>query len=338
MNTKQKKTLLGAIVALILVGTIIVVVLAVKGTFSKTDPVEEVLKAVKEALEAKEGIDPLYKGGVYIKVQEQYLGEDKKPIDTKEEDLLEDEENRKKIKIALQKVTVYGVKSSANGKLDSDAVESEKVKDLFQAMDDAENKNAVVINKEVEFTDVAVGYGENYPVLQKVMDAYQVAGANGKFCHKDGKFGMSNGNERVYFKRVELTTMQKFKELIQKFKDVKNVGKFKHFYFGERVELKFFGGLMRDGEDPKEIMLKEVTLFGSTVDLGETNLQQLTGDMVPFAKALIKSPKFRPWGDVEASFHSAMEEADVRQDWGNSVRTRVGHGEDWMEYSLAKLK
>ena len=205
MNTKQKKTLLGAIVALVLVGTIVVVGLALAGKFSSAakddEAIKSVLKAIEDALALKgtTGDKKLYLGGVYIKVEEQFLGDDKKPIATKESEVTD--EQKKTIKRALQKVTVYGVKTEDNGKKEGDAADSDVANNLVDFFKAAKaDTEAVVVDKGVvEFKDVAdaVGFGEDYSVLKKVMDAYKVAGA-------DGKFGVvDNQKDRVYYKRVE---------------------------------------------------------------------------------------------------------------------------------------
>ena len=148
MNTKQKKTLLGAIVALIAVGTTIVVTLAAMGQFSKADPVEEVLNAVRYAMK-KAGDHKEYKGGVYIRVQEQWL-------DANKEKTQKEDGDKKKTYIALRKVIVYGAKEDV----------SAGPQIITEMKNDSEKM--IVINKAVKFEDGAISKDKDYPVLEKL--------------------------------------------------------------------------------------------------------------------------------------------------------------------------
>ena len=197
MNTKQKETLLGAIVALILVATIVSVALVVSGYFSpcnkttsavNADAVNEVLKAVEEAM-AKIGEGNPYEGGVYIKAQIQYLGEGMEVIEKKDEDLKAGEVK----KTTLKKVTVYGVKAK-----DLKATDDETHKALVKAIEgDTDKTRVVVVGKPVEFKDVTVDYGkenEDIPVVKQLLDKYK----GGMHYFQD-----IEGKERVRYQRID---------------------------------------------------------------------------------------------------------------------------------------
>ena len=205
MDSKQKKTLLGGIVALILVATIVLVALGVSGYFSpcdktpsvhNADAVKEVLKAVEEAM-AKVAEGKEFQGGVYIKVQEQYLGKDKKPIGGTEVEIVDKtKDERKEIKRALLSVTVYGIMEKGLGPLAAVRVIKE------------EQKDAVVVGKAVEFKDVTVEFDkeEDYPVLKQLLEKYQVKGHVHQtlFRSNDGKVGVQEEKDvRMYFKPIE---------------------------------------------------------------------------------------------------------------------------------------
>ena len=189
MASKQKKTLLGAVVALILVATIVVVALAVSGCFSpcnktpsavNAEGVKEVLKAVEEAMKNEE-----YKGGVYIKVQMQYLDKDNNVIEKK---LTESMVKKEVKKVTLQKVTVYGAtKKDATHDAVLEAMKNEKCKD------------AVVVGKAVEFKDITVDCDKvkDIPVLKELLEKYQQKGAN--FGAEDDK----EGKEKVDYVQIE---------------------------------------------------------------------------------------------------------------------------------------
>lgn len=174
MNTKQKKTLLGAIVALVLVGTIVVVALALNGNFSSPkddEAIKKVVKAVADALvdlEKEGGENKYHLGGVYIKVQEQWL--DDKGQKTKEAD--------KKKTITLKKVTVYGAKVAELKVAGNDVAKEAAIAALNLAIKDKVEDQVVVIGEAVEFKDGEVdGEGkkqEDYPVFKRVLAELKV--------------------------------------------------------------------------------------------------------------------------------------------------------------------
>ena len=167
MNTKQKKTLLGAIVTLILVGTIIVVALAVAGKFSKTDPerVEEVLKALNDALD-KAGDGKEYQGGVFIKVQEKRLDAQGKTTQLNGQGKHGDKKATHK---ALTSVTVYGVKDGTmnrgNGEDRVNALESK----LKEEKDHKEEQKTVVVVKTVHFYSDPISMHDSNPVESELL-------------------------------------------------------------------------------------------------------------------------------------------------------------------------
>ena len=165
MNTKQKRTLLGAVVALILVGTIVATVLSVywsSTTASKnpTDPaVEEVWKVVKNALEntghGKEYVT------VYIQMQEQWLDKNSKVTHVR----------RHLEKFALKKVTVLGIKNRKVPDVKT------LIKVLGEKKDSEEEVKTVIAIKAVVFKDdaiMATGGGGSYPVLEKLMKDFKL--------------------------------------------------------------------------------------------------------------------------------------------------------------------
>ena len=180
MRAKQKKTLLGAIVTLIMVGTIVLVALLMSGYFDpckktpsamNADAVKEVLKVVKDALANEE-----YKGGVYVKKQLQYLGEGGKVIDTKYNDLPVDgvtDGTGEVKKTCLQKVTVYGVK------IEVPKVSGFRTKFLADMFEKDKDEKRVV-GKAVEFKDVTIvgvsNTDRNFPVWKQLKDQYKMDG------------------------------------------------------------------------------------------------------------------------------------------------------------------
>lgn len=175
MNTKQKKTLLGAIVALILVGTIVVVGLALAGKFSSTpnddEAIKKVLKAIEDALAKKEEGNAVYAGGVYIKVQEQWLdANDKKTKKTGDDD-------RKKM--ALKEVTVYGAKKEAQNTVGALAARLALPEEKEAAED---KKHVVVVEKAVKFTAEPIAFvadfaaDKQYPLITELLKKFKADG------------------------------------------------------------------------------------------------------------------------------------------------------------------
>lgn len=206
MNTKQKKTLLGAIVATILVGTIIVVALALNGNFSTPkdeEAIKKVVKAIEDALVElnKDDATTKYKGGVFIKVQEQWLDADKKETQKTDGD-------GKRATVTLKKVTVYGVTDKVAVKTadlkDADpAKKNEALKDLVEAMEE-KKASVAIIGGEVEFTDGEVANEgkakEDYPVFKRVLKELKVK-LGDNLVHGEGKVPDS----KMMFHLVQVT-------------------------------------------------------------------------------------------------------------------------------------
>ena len=130
-----------AIVTLIVVATVVVGVMVVGPIiYLKPGPVKEVLEAVKGAMKET---DAVYKGGVFLRMEEKWLNDQKKPTKVVDE---------RKTK-ALKKLTVYGaeVEMSAGNEIDEI-----KKKD---------STNMVIV-KAVEFTDEAIATDKDYQVIR----------------------------------------------------------------------------------------------------------------------------------------------------------------------------
>ena len=147
------------------------------------DAVKVVLKAVEEAI-AKVGEGNPYEGGVYLKVQMQYLDEGKQ--------IFEKIKVGEVKKTTLQKVTVYGVKAKALKATDHASYQS-----LVKAIEsDTDETRLVVVGKAVEFKDVTVKYGneeKDIPVLKQLLDKYK----GGMYYYQD-----IEGKEKVYYQQM----------------------------------------------------------------------------------------------------------------------------------------
>ena len=202
MNTKQKKTLLGAIVATILVGTIIVVILAVNGNISSTpkddEAIKKVVKAIGDGLVELEKTDgSKYPGGVYVKVQEQWLdAEDKKT-----------QKGDEKKKVTLKKVTVYGAKQAAFKRTGDDAAKANALRLLVEAINGKVADDVAVIGEEVEFKDGEVDNEgkkkDDYPMFKRVVAELKVK-LSDNLVHGDGKVGDPADSTEMYH-LVEVT-------------------------------------------------------------------------------------------------------------------------------------
>ena len=142
---------------LILVGTIIVVVIAVRGGFSSTvapnddEAIKKVVKAIEDAM-SNAGDDKEYMGGVYIKIQEQWL--DDKGQKT--------QEKSKSTHIVLKEVTVYGAKEAWIKNVKALAV---------QVLILSESVAVIMAQK---FESGAIKKDEAYPVITALLDKFKL--------------------------------------------------------------------------------------------------------------------------------------------------------------------
>ena len=149
------------------------------------------VKAIEDAM-AKAGADKAYKGGVYLKVQEQWLN------GKGEKTQIADGEG-KAAKKALKEVTVYAAPERAQNTV----VEFLKAKVESEATDAtaAQKKLVVALGEAAKFTAEAIDFGDDkhYPVVTELLKKFKLEGKSGP----DSAVEDDDKAEMVYYQKVE---------------------------------------------------------------------------------------------------------------------------------------